>query len=102
MEHHGEALRQLCRNEALVAALKEDPQSAPLDERQRAMVDYALKLTREPSAVAEGDVKTLRAHGFSERAVSDIAHITAYFNFVNRLADGLGVELEEGAPRRES
>ena len=59
------------------------------------MLDYAVKLTRYPASVGEGDVERLRAAGFTDRAVLDICQITAYYNYVNRLADGLGVELEE-------
>ena len=58
------------------------------------MLDYALKLTRSPSAVTEADVAELRRLGFTDRAVLDICQVGAYFNFVNRLADGLGAELE--------
>ena len=59
------------------------------------MLDYAAKLTQTPAAVTEGDVQALRDVGFEDRAVLDIVQITAYFAFVNRLADGLGVALED-------
>ncbi len=59
------------------------------------MLDYALKLTRTPSEMERVDVEELRRLGFDDRAVHDICAITAYFAFVNRIADGLGVELEE-------
>ena len=58
------------------------------------MLDYAAKLTRSPGAMEPTDVEDLRTHGFSDRAIHDICAITAYFAFVNRIADGLGVELE--------
>ena len=58
------------------------------------MLDYALKLTREPWAMAAADVESLRAVGFEDTAILDIAQVTAYYAYVNRLADGLGVELE--------
>ena len=58
------------------------------------MLDYALKLTITPGAVEKEDVDQLRAHGFDDRAIHDICAITAYFAFVNRIADGLGVEVE--------
>lgn len=60
------------------------------------MLDYAAKLTREPWSVEEADVATLRRLGFEDAAILDIAQVTAYYAFVNRLADGLGVELEAG------
>lgn len=60
------------------------------------MLRYVDKLTQTPSAVAETDVDALRRVGFSDRAILDIAQITAYFAFVTRLASGLGVRLEDG------
>ncbi len=59
------------------------------------MLDYAAKLTREPAAMNRSDVETLRASGFEDRAILDINLVTGYYAFVNRLADGLGVELED-------
>jgi len=59
------------------------------------MLDYAAKLTREPWAMVEGDVDALRAAGFSDAAVLDVNQVAGYYAFVNRLADGLGVALED-------
>lgn len=59
------------------------------------MLDYAANLTRRPAAVIPDDVQALRRAGFDDRAILDIAQITAHFAFVNRTADGLGVTLEE-------
>lgn len=58
------------------------------------MLDYARKLTRTPGAVRAADVEALRDHGLDDLAIHDVCSIVAYFNFVNRIADGLGVELE--------
>lgn len=58
------------------------------------MLDYASKLTMDPGSMKEADVERLRDHGFDDRAIHDICAITAYFAFVNRMADGLGVDLE--------
>ena len=58
------------------------------------MLDYAILLTRDPASVSADDVAGLRAAGFTDRAVLDICQITAYYAYVNRLADGLGVDLE--------
>ena len=60
----------------------------------REMLDYAMKLSVAPSSVTLDDVEQLRQVGFEDSAVLDICQVTAYFNYVNRLADGLGVELE--------
>ena len=80
--------------EVLLSSLAKDHTKASLDPRQRAMLDYALKLTRTPGDMTGHDVAALRAAGFDDRGIHDICAITAYFAFVNRIADGLGVELE--------
>jgi len=59
------------------------------------MVDYAVQLTRTPHSINEGDIQGLRNLGFDDAGILDICQITSYYNYVNRLADGLGVELEE-------
>lgn len=58
------------------------------------MLEYAERLTRHPAALEGADVEALRSAGFSDRDVLDIAEVTAYFAYVNRIADGLGVTLE--------
>ncbi len=58
------------------------------------MLDYAVKLTRTPGEMGEGDVERLREVGFDQVAILDICQVVSYFNYVNRMADGLGVELE--------
>jgi uncharacterized peroxidase-related enzyme len=69
---------------------------AKLSYQDRAMLDYAVKLTNTPAEIEELDVVLLRETGFSDTAILDICQVTAYYNYVNRLADGLGVELEDG------
>ncbi len=64
------------------------------DPAETAMLDYVEKLTREPSSVSRADVSGLRDQGFADADVLDIAQIAAYYAFVNRIAEGLGVELE--------
>ena len=59
-----------------------------------AMLDYAVKLTKTPWETEQEDIEKLREESFSDAAILDINQITGYYNFVNRLADGLGVELE--------
>ena len=95
MLHHGEVLRRLIRDDELLAQLKEDHTQAALSAADRAMLDYAVKLTLTPSAVGVDDVQALREAGFDDRAILDMAQITSYFAFVNRLADGLGVTVED-------
>ncbi len=59
------------------------------------MLDYSAKLTRTPGEMVEADVAVLRHAGFSDRAILDIAQVAAYYAYVNRIADGLGLALEE-------
>ncbi len=80
--------------EKLLAALASDYRKADLQADDLAMLDYAVKLTRSPGDMLEADVDSLRAQGFEDRAIHDICAIAAYYAFVNRIADGLGVELE--------
>lgn len=103
MLHHGAGLRTILEREgvgaaerdALLAALAVDHAGADLVPADRAMLDYAVKLTRAPWGIGEADIDALREAGFADRAIHDICAIAAYFAFVNRIADGLGVELEE-------
>jgi uncharacterized peroxidase-related enzyme len=81
-------------NHTLVKHLKTDPANAPLEPQDKAMIDFALKLTREPWKVKREDVEFLQQYGFSEAQVVDIVLITCTFNFMDRLADGLGIELD--------
>ena len=59
------------------------------------MIDYALALTRAPHSITVDAVKALEAAGYDDRAIHDICVVAAYYAFVNRVADGLGVELED-------
>ncbi len=59
------------------------------------MLDYAVKLTLTPWKVGEGDVEHLHEVGFDQAAILDICQVVSYFNYVNRMGDGLGVELED-------
>lgn len=83
------------KDETLVAALQSDYRQANLSPANRAMLDYAYKLTLTPWDMVKADVQTLRRHGFSDRVILDINQITAYYAYVNRIADGLGVPLED-------
>ena len=58
------------------------------------MLDYTMRLTRDPGGMGEADVVALKNAGFDDTGILDICQVTAYYNYVNRLADGLGVELE--------
>ena len=94
MVHHAAGLRRLMKDDALVGQLQTDFRQAALSPRDRAMLEYAVKLTLEPWTMVEADVVALRQAGFQDADILDINQITGYYAFVNRLADGLGVEVE--------
>ncbi len=73
---------------------------AAISPAERALLDFAVKLTVEPWAMEETDMARLRAAGWSDRAILDLSLVVAYFAFVNRLAHGLGVQLEQGRDER--
>ncbi len=83
---------------ALVAELKGDWRRAALSQADRAMLAYAEKLTVNPSGLTLADLDGLRRH-FSEEQVFDIVLVACFFNFVDRVADAFGVELD--APLRQ-
>jgi uncharacterized peroxidase-related enzyme len=80
--------------DTLLAHLKTDYTQADLPTADRAILDYAMKLTVTPANMTAADVENLRQVGFNDKAIHDICAVTAYFAFVNRIADGLGVEVE--------
>ncbi|MFQ5571456.1 MAG: peroxidase-related enzyme, partial [Rhodothermales bacterium] len=86
VNHHAEALNFYWKDPERVEQVKHDYRALDLPAPSRAMLDYAVKLTREPSSVTEDDVETLRQAGFSDKDILDINLITSYFNFVNRIA----------------
>lgn len=79
-------------------AIKRDYTQAPLSEVDRALCDHAVKLTKTPAAVTPADLVRLRGLGLSDRAIHDATQVIAFFNYINRVADGLGVELEPEMP----
>jgi len=81
-----------------VAAVAHDHSDADLGPADRAMLDYAVRLTRAPESMTEDDADALRAAGFDDVAIHDIAQVTALFNYYNRLADGLGIDPEPEHP----
>ena len=75
--------------------LKKNYTKAEISSAQRAMLDYAAKLTKTPGKMTEKDLAPLRKLGYDDRAILDINQITSYYAYVNRVADGLGVVLED-------
>ncbi len=79
-------------------AIQTDYRTADLSPPDRAMLDFVAKLTRSPSEVERADLDGLRGHGFDDAAIHDVVQVASLFAYYNRLADGLGVDLEPGAP----
>ncbi len=75
--------------------LKKDFRNAEISKAEKVMLEYSIKLTSETCSISAEDIKPLREIGFDDEAILDIVQVAAYFNFVNRLACGLGIELEE-------
>jgi uncharacterized peroxidase-related enzyme len=67
-------------------------------ERERAILTYALKLTRKPAELVREDLSPMRDAGLDDAEILDVVHVVGYYAYANRIADGLGVELEAGHP----
>lgn len=78
-------------DEAFVEALTRDFRSAPMEERDRVMLEYVEQLTRDATRIGPGHHDRLRAVGFDDRAILQITMIASWFNYINRVADALGV-----------
>jgi len=74
-----------------VAALEDDYRKAPISEQDRVMLDYVAQLTRDATRIGPGHHEALRAAGFDDRGILQITLIAAWFNYINRVADALGV-----------
>lgn len=86
----------MTREDALVHALSTGWIEAKLAPVDAALCEFAERLTREPGTFTSDHLASLRRHGLDDRAILDACQVVAYFNFVNRMALGLGVELEPG------
>ena len=85
----------MSKMEDIVEELKETEIPDFLTGRERAIVKYSLKITKTPSKMTKDDVDTLRKVGLTDEAILNLVMVNGYFAFVNRMADGLGVELED-------
>jgi uncharacterized peroxidase-related enzyme len=97
MDAHAEFLRRVCLDDELVRALQEDYEHAPISAADRAMLDYAGQVTVDATRIGPADHQRLRAHGFDDRGILQITLIAAWFNYINRVADALGVGREPEA-----
>jgi uncharacterized peroxidase-related enzyme len=81
-------------DDSLSEAIKRDWRTADLTDRERVMLEYVEKLTKAPATVWRDDIEKLRATGFDDTAILQINLIASWFNYINRVADGLGVGRE--------
>jgi uncharacterized peroxidase-related enzyme len=93
---HGASVRQLAGDPLLGEMMAMNYRAARLTRRQRAMLDFAVKLTVEPWAIEDGDRARLTAAGFSERDIWDIAAVASFYNMTNRLASATDMRPNEG------
>ncbi|HEX7997365.1 MAG TPA: hypothetical protein VF528_03020 [Pyrinomonadaceae bacterium] len=74
--------------------MQADYKSAPITEQERVMLDYVVQLTKDATRITPGDHKRLRASGFDDQGILQITLIASWFNYINRVADALGVGRE--------
>jgi uncharacterized peroxidase-related enzyme len=94
MESHEQDLRAVVEGDEQRQAVQADYRSAGLAARELALLDFAVKLTQSPCGVGRHDLDALRGHGFTDEQLVDAVHRVSYFNFINRVLDGLGVDPE--------
>ena len=86
-------------DDGLIEALRADYRTAPITEQERVMLDFVVKLTKDATKCSPKDHEALRAAGFDDRGILQITLIAAWFNYINRVADALGVGRDELAPK---
>jgi uncharacterized peroxidase-related enzyme len=94
MEAHEKDLRSVVDDDEQRKAVQENYRSAGLTPREVAILDYAVKLTKQPLEVRRTDLDALREHGLNDEQLVDAVQCVGYFNFINRVLDGLGVDPE--------
>jgi uncharacterized peroxidase-related enzyme len=99
LTHHTEGLDRHVRDPEWVKTVAKDPAKAKLNEREAALVHYALGLTKEPGKGRKEAVAALKSRGFTDEHILQATEIICYFNFANRLSLGLGAELEADGER---
>jgi len=94
VQAHGEDLRVESGDAALAEQVKRDYRRAKLSPRQKALARFAIFVTRHPWAVRPAHLDALRKQGLSDRDILDAVQVIAYFNYINRVADALGIDPE--------
>jgi len=78
-------------DQELVAALEDDYRNAPITEQEKVMLDYVVQITRDATRISPADHERLRSAGFDDKGILQITLIASWFNYINRVADALGV-----------
>lgn len=91
MTSHAEFLRRVTLDEALSEAIKKDFRTADITNEEKVMLEYVEKITLRPARITSEDIDALRNAGFDDLAILQINLIASWFNYINRVADGLGV-----------
>ncbi len=91
MTSHAEFLRRVTLDEALSEAIKKDFRTADITSEEKVMLEYVEKITLRPARITSEDIDALRNAGFDDLAILQINLIASWFNYINRVADGLGV-----------
>jgi uncharacterized peroxidase-related enzyme len=94
VESHAEFLRRVTLDDDLIAALRADYKTAPITEAEMVMCEYVVQLTKDAVKIHPGYHKRLRAVGFDDTAILQITLIASWFNYINRVADALGIGRE--------
>jgi uncharacterized peroxidase-related enzyme len=91
VESHAEFLRLVTVDEEMIAALREDYRTAPITDEEKVMIEYVVQLTNDATKITPKNHERLRAAGFDDTAILQITLIASWFNYINRVADALGV-----------
>jgi uncharacterized peroxidase-related enzyme len=91
MVSHAEFLRKVTLDDNLVAALRADWRTAPISDAERVMIEYVVQLTEDATCISPDYHDRLRAVGFDDQGILQITLIASWFNYINRVADSLGV-----------
>jgi uncharacterized peroxidase-related enzyme len=97
---HADDLRAEGAPDELAEHAAHDYRAADLDPRRRALCDFAALLTRDPRTIGAEEVDVLRRHGLSDEAIHDAIQVVSFFNYINRIAEGVGIEPEPDWDRR--
>ena len=92
---HGEDLREQVNEDQLVRQIRTDFRAADLDATTRAILEFAEKVTLAAYTVQPSDLDLLRSHGLDDETIFDVVEVVGLFNSINRIADALGIELED-------